>query len=226
MSEITAELPADGRPMEGRSVADSSPIRPRSHSRLGRLKLKTVADLDGRTRAARRARAVVAELVKALGGPDAVSPGQRQACERAGMLTAIAEDLAARQLAGLPVTLDEVLRAEGVARRSVQAILANRPEPKPTERPGLAIARQRWAEQEAAAAKKQQENDQILPEPAPRVWRCSISLAVEHLVGFLKEAPPAEPEPAQHSFYLLDLLQEGRTRSQDQEKRKPSKCPP
>ena len=120
MSEITAELPADGRPMEGRSVADSTPIRPRSHSRLGRLKLKTVADLDGRTRAARRARAVVAELVKALGGPDAVSPGQRQACERAGMLTAIAEDLAARQLAGLPVTLDEVLRA-GVARRSVQA---------------------------------------------------------------------------------------------------------
>src|SRR5262245_46810346 len=114
MSEITAELPADGRPMEGRSVADSTPIRPRSHSRLGRLKLKTVADLDGRTRAARRARAVVAELVKALGGPDAVSPGQRQACERAGMLTAIAEDLAARQLAGLPVTLDEVLRAEGV----------------------------------------------------------------------------------------------------------------
>src|SRR5215831_5167078 len=106
MSEITAELPADGRPMEGRSVADSTPIRPRSHSRLGRLKLKTVADLDGRTRAARRARAVVAELVKALGGPDAVSPGQRQACERAGMLTAIAEDLAARQLARLPVTLD------------------------------------------------------------------------------------------------------------------------
>ena len=150
MSEITAELPADGRPMEGQSVADSTPIRPRSHSRLGRLKLKTVADLDGRTRAARRARAVVAELVKALGGPDALSPGQRQACERAGMLTAIAEDLAARQLAGLPVTLDEVLRAEGVARRSVQAILANRPAPKPTERPGLAIARARWAEADRA----------------------------------------------------------------------------
>src|SRR5262249_34374342 len=148
MSEITAELPADGRPMEGQSVADSTPIRPRSHSRLGRLRLKTVADWDGGTRAARRARAVVAELVKALGGPDAVSPGQRQACERAGMLTAIAEDLAARQLAGLPV-----------ARRSVQAILANRPQPKPTERPGLAIARARWAKQEAAAAKKQQEND-------------------------------------------------------------------
>ena len=149
MSEITAELPA-GRPMEGQSVADSTPIRPRSHSRLGRLKLKTVADLDGRTRAARRARAVVAELVKALGGPDAVSPGQRQACERAGMLTAIAEDLAARQLAGLPVCLDEVLRADGAARRAVKAALASKAEPTPTERPGLALARARWAEQDAA----------------------------------------------------------------------------
>jgi hypothetical protein len=31
---------------------------------------------------------------------------------------------------------------------------------------------------------------------------------------------------ARPAFYLLGLLQEGRTRSQDQEKRKPSKCPP
>ena len=122
----------------------------RSHSRLGRLRLHTVHDLDGRTRAARRARVVVAELVKALGGPDAVSPGQRQACERTGMLTAIAEDLAARQLAGLSVCLDEVLRAEGVARRAVAAVLASKTEPAPTERPGLALARARWAEQDAA----------------------------------------------------------------------------
>ena len=158
MSEITAELPADGRPMEGRSVADSTPIRPRSHSRLGRLKLKTVADLDGRTRAARRARAVVAELVKALGGPDAVSPGQRQACERAGMLTAIAEDLAARQLAGLPVTLDEVLRAEGVVRRSVQAILANRPE-KSVPPPFSPMKAMREAAAAKAAEKKEEQSD-------------------------------------------------------------------
>ena len=158
MSEITAELPADGRPMEGRSVADSTPIRPRSHSRLGRLKLKTVADLDGRTRAARRARTVAAELVKALGGPAAVSAAQRQACERAGMFTAIAEDLAARQLAGLSVCLDEVLRAENTARRSVAAILANRPAPKPTERPGLRIARARWAEADRAKAQAKKDD--------------------------------------------------------------------
>jgi hypothetical protein len=44
---------------------------------------------------------VVAELVKALGGTDLVTPAQRQAAERAAMLTAAAEDLTARQLAGL-----------------------------------------------------------------------------------------------------------------------------
>jgi hypothetical protein len=59
------------------------------------------------------------------------------------MLTAIAEDLAARQLAGLPVTLDEVLRAEGVARRSVQAILANRPEKSDTNNE---FRGQRWTD--------------------------------------------------------------------------------
>ena len=31
---------------------------------------------------------------------------------------------------------------------------------------------------------------------------------------------------ARPAFYLLGLLQEGRTRSQGQAKRKPSKCPP
>ena len=133
-----------------RWTASRPRMQRRSHSRLGRLRLHTVHDLDGRTRAARRARVVVAELVKALGGPDAVSPGQRQACERAGMLTAIAEDLAARQLAGLSGCLDEVLRAEGVARRAVAAVLASKTEPAPTERPGLALARARWAEQDAA----------------------------------------------------------------------------
>jgi hypothetical protein len=71
------------------------------------------------------------------------------------MLTAIAEDLAARQLAGLSVCLDEALRAEGVARRAVAAVLATKPEPKPAERPGLAIARALWAEQEAAAIAQQ-----------------------------------------------------------------------
>ena len=114
-------------------------------------------DLDGRSRAARRAKAIVAELVQAMGGN--VTLAQLQAIERAAKLCAIAEDLAAPQLAGLSVTLDEVLRAEGTARRSVAAILANRPEPKPAERPGLAIARARWAEADRAKAQAKKDDD-------------------------------------------------------------------
>jgi hypothetical protein len=123
----------------------------RPHSRLRRLRLHTIRHLDGRSIAARRAKAVVRELTQALGGT--VTPMQLQAIERAAMHVVIAEDFAARRLAGEPVSLDETLRAEGVARRGVQAILANRPDPKPTERPGLALARARWAEQDAVKAK-------------------------------------------------------------------------
>ena len=142
--------------MPEKSPTDSSRIAPGKQAGstpvVGRkkpdrkLRLHTIHHLDGRTHAARRARMVVRELVQVLGGPDAVTPAQRQACERAGMYAAIAEDLAARKLAGLSVCGDELFRAEGVARRAVQAILVNRPEPKPAERPGLAIARARWAE--------------------------------------------------------------------------------
>src|SRR5215813_5743349 len=111
-------------------MPDTREMHPRKrempHSRLRRLKLHTIRHLDGRSIAARRAKAVVRELTQALGGT--VSPMQLQAIERAAMHVVIAEDFAARRLAGEPVSLDETLRAEGVARRSVQAILANRPE--------------------------------------------------------------------------------------------------
>jgi hypothetical protein len=156
---VVARSRADRGPIEGRSTQVSAAVPKRPHSRIRRLMLHSVHDLDGRSRAARRAKAVVADLVQALGGPDAVTPAQRQACERAAMLCAIADDLAARQLAGLSVTLDEVLRADGTARRAVRAILANRPEPKPTERPGLAIARRRWAEADRAKAQAEKDSN-------------------------------------------------------------------
>jgi hypothetical protein len=73
---------------------------------------------------------------------------QLQAVERAAVLCAIAEDLATRRLAGQQVPMDEVLRAEGVARRAVRAIVAERPA-KPR---GLQRARARWEEAEQAKA--------------------------------------------------------------------------
>jgi hypothetical protein len=86
---------------------------------------------------------------------------QRAQIERAAMFTAIAEDLAARQLAGSRVCLDEVLRAEGVSRRAVAAVLASKTVPEPTERPGLAIARARWAEADRVKQAKGKDSNHV-----------------------------------------------------------------
>jgi hypothetical protein len=132
------------------------PAKGLSKGRLARLRLRTVHDLDRRTRSYRHAMAVVRELTQALGGT--LTPSQRQAVEHVAMLDTIANDLVARQIAGMSVNLDEALRAGNAARRARAAVLASKPDPTPTERPGLAIARARWAEQAAARAKKQKES--------------------------------------------------------------------
>jgi hypothetical protein len=89
-------------------------------------RLLTAGHLDRRTRGVKRARALAAELAR---GWDGITPVQWQAIERAAMWCAIAEDLAARRLAGQLIPLDDVLRAEGVAKRAIRAVLAERPVP-------------------------------------------------------------------------------------------------
>jgi hypothetical protein len=108
--------------------------------------LFTVRHLDGRSLAFRRARAIAAELAAGFGAE--ITRVQQQAVERAAVLCAIAEDLSVRRLGGQPVPIDEVLRAEGVARRAVRAIVAERPA-KPR---GLQRARARWEADEQARA--------------------------------------------------------------------------
>jgi len=92
-----------------------------------KLRLLTVGHLDGRSLASKRARAIAAELEQSFGGM--VTRVQRQAIERAAMLVTLAEDLVARRLAGESILISDVLRAEGVAKRAVKAVLAERPEP-------------------------------------------------------------------------------------------------
>jgi hypothetical protein len=102
-------------------VAGSLPDRRR------KLRLLTVGHLDGRSLASKRARAIAAELEQSFGGM--VTRVQRQAIERAAMLVTLAEDLVARRLAGEPILVGDVLRAEGVAKRAIRAVLAERPMP-------------------------------------------------------------------------------------------------
>jgi hypothetical protein len=93
--------------------------------RSSKARLMTVAHLDRRTRASKRAREVAAELEQGFGAE--ITKTQRQDIGRAAVLCAIAEDLGARRLAGQPVSLDELLRVEGVAKRAIRAVLAECP---------------------------------------------------------------------------------------------------
>jgi hypothetical protein len=121
--------------------------------------LFTVRHLDGRSLAYRRARAIATELAAGFGAE--ITGVQRQAVERAALLCAIAEDLAARRLAGQSIPMDELLRAEGVARRAVRAIVAERPV-KPAAARVLELRRQRW---EAQAAQREASSEQNPTEP-------------------------------------------------------------
>jgi hypothetical protein len=118
-------------------------------------KARLFGHIDGRTRAGKRARAIAAELEASFG--DGITKGQRRSVESAAVLSVIAEDLAMRRLAGQPVSLDELLRAQGVAARAIRA-LGLRVEPAPKPSGGLTIARARWEEQRAQEqAKKARE---------------------------------------------------------------------
>jgi hypothetical protein len=119
--------------------------------RSPKARLLTAGHLDGRTRASKRARAIAAELEAGFG--DEITKVQRQAIERAAVLSVLAEDLVMRRLAGQPVSLDELLRVEGVAKRAIAAVVAERPVKRAPPREFVELRRRRWAEAEARAEK-------------------------------------------------------------------------
>jgi hypothetical protein len=139
--------------MEMRTDMATSPAAKRGR------RLLTVRYVDGRTRGGKRARKLAAELARGFG--TAISEMQRRSCEQAGMLAALAEDLAARRLAGQPISFDELLRSEGVARRAIRAVRAECPAPPPAPRfsPMKAL-------REAEAARKAAQTD-TTTEKAP-----------------------------------------------------------
>jgi hypothetical protein len=133
--------------------------------------LFTARHLDGRSLAYRRARAIATELAAGFGVE--ITKVQRQTVERAAVLCAIAEDLATRRLAGQPVPIGELLRAEGVAKRAIKGILAERPSPVQSPAPAAArvleLRRQRWEEaaeaKAAQAAQREASSEQNPTEP-------------------------------------------------------------
>jgi hypothetical protein len=84
--------------------------------------LHTLETLDGRTVAARRANEL-AGVFEADMGAAGKTAGGRMAARRAAVLVAIAEDTAARRLAGeADVSVDDVVRADGAASRAIRAL--------------------------------------------------------------------------------------------------------
>lgn len=100
---------ADAVLMNSPSGAESQP----------KARLKTLAHLDRRTRASRRAAALAEAFAAELGGE--VSEAEQVRVETAAALSVIAEDAQARRLAGdQSVSLDDLVRAASAARRAVR----------------------------------------------------------------------------------------------------------
>lgn len=72
--------------------------RGRPTTRAGKVRLRSIDELDQRTAAARKARELVAALESDLGGGDNLSTAQRLLIQRCAMLAAIVEDHEVRWL--------------------------------------------------------------------------------------------------------------------------------
>jgi hypothetical protein len=78
-------------------AAEHAPVRRRSRRKV---KLRSLADLDGRTSAARRTLELIENVTGDLGGADALSTGEKQLVQRAALTGALAEDLETKWLSG------------------------------------------------------------------------------------------------------------------------------
>ncbi|HEY1474029.1 MAG TPA: hypothetical protein VGF53_08100 [Pseudolabrys sp.] len=100
--------------MQGANGADNT--------RLPRVKLLTLDALDGRTVAARRAKALIEAIEADLGGGAQLTEGARQLVQRAAVLGAYIEDFEARWIGGEPFEATEYLSAINAQRRVLATI--------------------------------------------------------------------------------------------------------
>lgn len=109
-------MPADTTEIEHESDLG----RPRT--RAGKVRLRSLSDLDRRTAAARRANDLVAGLESDLGGADSVSVAQRELIKRVALAGALAEDIEVRWLQGDPIAVDDYTKVANVQRRLLATI--------------------------------------------------------------------------------------------------------
>jgi hypothetical protein len=131
-----------GEKPEGTARVQRDPDDGAPRTRQGKVRLRSLDDLDNRTAAARRARDLVADLESDLGGGDGLPVGLRELIKRAAMLGAIVEDCEVRWLERRPVDLAEYLSAVNAQRRVLATIGLDR-RPRDVTPDPLAYAQQR-----------------------------------------------------------------------------------
>lgn len=87
-----------------------------------KAKLLTLADLDGRTRAAQAVKQTITAIEGDLGGGDHLSTAEQQIIKRAAITGGMLEDLAARWLMGEPVDPGTYATLSNAERRLLETV--------------------------------------------------------------------------------------------------------
>ncbi|CUT15796.1 hypothetical protein BF49_6876 [Bradyrhizobium sp.] len=87
-----------------------------------KTKLLTLADLDGRTRAAQAVSKTISALVSDLGGNDHLSTGEHEIVKSAAMTGAMLENMAARWLTGEPIDPGQYATLSNAQRRLLETV--------------------------------------------------------------------------------------------------------
>ena len=88
----------------------------------GKIRLLTISDIDGRTKARKQADAALSSLVEDLGGEQHLSTSRRLLAQHAAVLHAMAEDQAARFLQGEAVDVSGYSTLTNSLRRLLETI--------------------------------------------------------------------------------------------------------
>ena len=106
-------MTADANTVEAKSEVDRTKARQQ-------VRLLTLADLDKRTTAARRARELIDAIASDLGGD--LSTGEQQVAQRASLLGCMAESLETQWLLGEPVDTNVYCTIINAQRRALESV--------------------------------------------------------------------------------------------------------
>ena len=94
--------------------------------RRGTEGLRSLADLDQRTRAAKLAQGLIANIESDLGGSERLTTGQRELVKRAALAGALAEDVEVRWLQGEAIEVAAYSMLLNTQRRLLATVGLNR----------------------------------------------------------------------------------------------------